>query len=93
MAVKTQTIDSWLTTHANHRPSHPALHFAGKTYSYQQLAERVNSLAIGLHGDLGLRRGDRIAFYGHNIDVEEAKRRSDDSGGDGMERSHECSHA
>jgi fatty-acyl-CoA synthase len=70
MSVKTQTIDSWLTTHANHRPEHPALYCDGESYSYQQLQQRVAEVARGLTSELGLNRGDRIAYLGHNSAAE-----------------------
>lgn len=70
MAAKTQTIDSWLTTHANHRPYHPALHCDGDSFSYKQLLQRVDEVAGGLTSELGLSRGDPIAFLGHNSAAE-----------------------
>ena len=70
MSVKTQTIDSWLTTHSNHRPEHPALHCDGESYTYRQLFQRVEEVASGLTDELGLSRGDPIAFLGHNSAAE-----------------------
>ena len=70
MSAKTQTIDSWLTTHANHRPEHPALHCDGESYTYRQLLQRVDEVACGLSDEFGLSRGDPIAFLGHNSAAE-----------------------
>ena len=67
---RTQTIDSWLTTHADHQPDRPALNFDTKVYTYRQLAERVDQVAAGLQREFELQRGDRVAFYGYNSDTE-----------------------
>lgn len=69
-AVKTQTIDSWLKAHARHQPSRAALHFEGKCWTYEAFSAWVEKLASGLQQELGLERGDRIAFYGKNSDTE-----------------------
>lgn len=69
---KVQTIDSWLTTHAMHQPATAALNFGGETLSYAEFADWVGKIAAGLQQELGLRRGDRFTFYGHNSDVEVA---------------------
>lgn len=63
--MSTRTIDGWLETHAIHQPSKTALIFADQTCSYRDL----RSWSLGLAGwlyDQGLRRGDRLALYGHN---------------------------
>ena len=67
-----QTIDSWLAGHARHDPGHPALVFEGRDYSYGALDQRVQHLARGLYHGAGLRRGERIAYLGHNSDHEVA---------------------
>jgi len=72
MTAKTQTIDSWLKAHATHQPEAPALHFAGKTWRYKDLSAQVENLAATMQHGLGLGRGDRVAFYGKNSDVEVA---------------------
>lgn len=61
-----QTIDSWLATHAVHQPGKVALRFGGKVWSYAELDQKVQKLASGLAETYGLKRGDRIAFLGHN---------------------------
>ena len=66
MGANPQTIDSWLANHAIHQPDKIALRFEGESWSYQALHEWVTRLASGLCHELGLERGDRIAFYGHN---------------------------
>lgn len=71
-APKTQTIDAWLATHAAHQPGHPALHFEAQSWSYQQLHEWTETLAGYLYHECGLKRGDRVAFYGHNCASEVA---------------------
>lgn len=72
MASKTQTIDAWLATHAAHQPSKTALRFDGESWTYADLKRWVDRLASGLHHSLSLRRGDRVAFYGHNSAAEVA---------------------
>ncbi len=67
-----QTIDSWLSGHARHDPGHPALVFEGREHSYAALDDWVQRLARGLHGGLGLSRGDRVAYLGRNADHEVA---------------------
>jgi len=70
MSSKTQTIESWLQAHANHQPNRIALSFEGREWSYGGLRDRVAQLAGYLQADLGLMRGDRLAFYGKNSDTE-----------------------
>jgi len=72
MSSKTQTIDSWLTTHAIHQPDHIALSFEGKDWTYRAVSDWVTQIAAYLSRDHGLRRGDRIAYYGKNSDTEVA---------------------
>jgi len=72
MMAKTQTIDSWLHTHARHQPDKIAIHFEDRSWTYRAFADWVEQLASGLEHRLGLMRGDRIAFYGKNSDTEVA---------------------
>lgn len=72
MTGKSPTIDGWLRTHAIHQGTRPALNFAGRSYTYAALADWVENLAAGLQQGLGLKRGDRIAYYGKNSDSEVA---------------------
>lgn len=64
--ARQRTIDSWLETHATHLGDRPALSFDGRTQSYGALRDRVDSVAAMLAEDFGLKRGDRLAFYGKN---------------------------
>ncbi|MBC6442027.1 MAG: AMP-binding protein [Rhodobacteraceae bacterium] len=61
-----QTIDHWLATHAAHQPDHPALIVGCNRWTYGELNRWVNRMAAGLALSLGIGRGDRIAFLGHN---------------------------
>ncbi len=72
MVEKNQTIDSWLDIHATHQRDRPALNFEGDSHSYNALAAWVARLAAGMQHRLGLKRGDRIAYYGKNSDSEVA---------------------
>ena len=61
----------WIERHADFTPDRPALRFfrtleAEQTWTYQQLAERVRAWARGLKHELGVGRGDRVAFLGYN---------------------------
>jgi len=69
---KTQTIDSWLNTHATHQPDAPALNFQDKSWTYRGFAGWVEQIAGALQHALGLERGDRVAFLGRNSDTEVA---------------------
>jgi len=69
---RAQTIDAWLHTHADHQRGKIALNFEGRSHSYAELAEWVERLAAGLQHKLGLKRGDRVAYYGKNSDSEVA---------------------
>ena len=59
-------ISGWLERHAGFTPEKTALRFEGAGWSYARLHERVRALARGLKRELRLRRGDRVAFLGHN---------------------------
>ncbi|MGJ8528531.1 AMP-binding protein [Maritalea sp.] len=68
-----KTIDHWLRRHAQRTPNKVALNFLGAehvAYSYLRLSIAVDRTASVLQHDLGLVRGDRIAFYGKNSDEE-----------------------
>jgi fatty-acyl-CoA synthase len=69
---RAQTIDAWLHTHADHQGDKIALNFEGRSHSYSELAAWVERLAAGLQHKLGLKRGDRVAYYGKNTDSEVA---------------------
>lgn len=72
MAAGAQTIDSWLATHAGHQPGKAALRCNGRSWTYAEFHDWVRRIASSLHHDLDLRRGDRIAFLGHNSAFEAA---------------------
>jgi len=58
--------------HATHQPDRPALAFDGQCWTYRAFADWVEQVAVALQHGLGLKRGDRIAFYGKNSDTEVA---------------------
>jgi fatty-acyl-CoA synthase len=60
------SIATWLERHAAFSPHKTALRFEGQTITYAGLAEQVERAAKGLKGQLGLRRGDRVALLGYN---------------------------
>ena len=47
-------------------PDKPAIHFAGSTLTYSDLAERIAAAARALKSQLGVGRGDRVAILGLN---------------------------
>jgi len=51
-----------LETSAQKHPTHPAIHFLGKTLTYQELSETVDHFATAL-AKLGVKKGDRVAIY------------------------------
>jgi len=51
---------------AEKHPTHPAIHFMGKTLTYQELSESVDHFAAALD-KLGVKQGDRVAIYLPNI--------------------------
>ncbi len=56
----------WLDRHAEFDPGKPAVVFEGRAISYAELAERVRGCARMLKHALGVGRGDRVAYLGHN---------------------------
>src|SRR5215510_15001980 len=59
-------ISLWIERHAGFFPGRTAVRFQGQTVSYADLAHGIERAAAMLHGELGLRRGDRIAWLGLN---------------------------
>ncbi len=59
-------ISRWIVTHAGFDPEKPAIRFGADVLSYAALAERVERMSAVLAGDLGIARGDRIAWLGTN---------------------------
>ena len=56
----------WIERHAAFSPDRVALRFEGGAWSYADLALRIERLAAGLERELGVGRGDRIAWLGLN---------------------------
>ena len=50
---------------AAHRPQHVAVHFQGEDISYAALWRRVEAATLRL-ASLGIHKGDRVAYLGHN---------------------------
>jgi fatty-acyl-CoA synthase len=63
---KTGDISLWIERHAGFHPGRTALRFRGRTLSYADLAHGIERSSAMLSGELGLRRGDRIAWLGLN---------------------------
>ena len=59
-------ISLWIERHAGFYPGRTAIRFQGQTLSYADLAHGIERAAAMLYGQLGLRRGDRIAWLGLN---------------------------
>ena len=59
-------ISLWIERHAGFHPGRTAIRFQGQALSYADLAHGIERAAAMLRGELGLRRGDRIAWLGLN---------------------------
>jgi fatty-acyl-CoA synthase len=59
-------ISLWIERHAGFFPGRTAIRFQGQTLSYADLAHGIERAAAMLTSELGLRRGDRIAWLGLN---------------------------
>ncbi|WP_055585691.1 acyl-CoA synthetase [Peterkaempfera griseoplana] len=68
VAVRSSTVDGVLRRTAGRVPDRTAIRYADRTWTYRELDEAVSAAAAALL-DLGLRRGDRVAAYGHNSDA------------------------
>ena len=62
-------ISNWISHHANISPQKTAIHFENHDINYLELENRVAHLAGGLIHQLGICRGDRIAYLGENSPV------------------------
>ena len=62
----TGDISLWIERHAGFYPGRTAIRFQGQAVSYADLANGIERAAAMLSGELGLRRGDRIAWLGGN---------------------------
>ena len=67
-SVEAQTIDTWITGHAEFTPHKAALIFDGRETTYAELSEKIAAETARLASDYALKRGDRIAWYGKNSD-------------------------
>ncbi len=63
--MRNEGIGSWTARRARKTPRKTAIIHADKTTSYAELHQRVTRLAHGLR-ELGVRRGDRVAYLGPN---------------------------
>lgn len=59
-------LSRWLERHALFTPGKLALRGNGRELSYAELDRRVRAAARALKHGLGVGRGDRVAFLGHN---------------------------
>ncbi|MFK4040670.1 long-chain fatty acid--CoA ligase [Nonomuraea wenchangensis] len=64
--MRNQGIGSWPARRARMTPGRVALSFQGRDRTYGELRERVYRLASALAAELGVRRGDRVAYLGPN---------------------------
>lgn len=60
------TLDAWIAGHARFSPDKIAIAFGEDHIDYRTLDRRIAETAAVLAGTLGLRHGDRIAYYGMN---------------------------
>ena len=65
MTTDASTIDGWISDAATRDPDKPALIFDRERLSYGDMAKAVSQRADDLRSG-GIRRGDRIAWYGLN---------------------------
>jgi acyl-CoA synthetase (AMP-forming)/AMP-acid ligase II len=63
--MRNQGIGSWTARRARKTPERVAVEYGDRSWTYGELHERVLRLAHGLR-DLGVRRGDRVAYLGPN---------------------------
>ncbi|MGH6912591.1 MAG: AMP-binding protein, partial [Geminicoccales bacterium] len=59
-------LSDWIERRADFTPDKPALRFEGRAISYRELAGRIGRLAAMLKRELGVGRGDRVAYLGLN---------------------------
>lgn len=60
-----QSIDSWITSHANFTPDKVAILFEGESLTYGEFAAQTEKAASFLTSN-GIDRGDRVAYLGLN---------------------------
>ena len=61
-----QDISHWITRWADQTPDKVALRYEEETISYGELDGRIQRLADVLSRELGVQRGDRVAYLGYN---------------------------
>lgn len=61
-----RSLACWPAEHARVQPGRIALHYADEALSYAQFATAIASAAAFLNTELGLARGERVAYLGHN---------------------------
>ena len=59
-------VSKWVDRWAARYPDKTAIRYKDRDYSYAELAELVARQAAVLHDELGVRRGDRVAYLGLN---------------------------
>jgi fatty-acyl-CoA synthase len=63
--VLNEGVGSWTARRARKTPDRVAMIHGSARVTYAELHDRVTRLAVSLR-DLGVRRGDRVAFLGPN---------------------------
>src|SRR5947209_20267799 len=56
---------NWFRERALRTPERRALHFEGRDWTYDQVQSEIEGVAARL-AELGVAKGDRVAFLGHN---------------------------
>lgn len=59
-------ISHWIERWADFQPDKTAIRFEGRNITYAVFAAHIRRVAAMLHDDLGIARGDRVAFLGLN---------------------------
>ncbi|MFI6684730.1 acyl-CoA synthetase [Streptomyces sp. NPDC050485] len=66
--VRSSTVDGIVRRSARRTPERTAVRYADRAWSYAGLDAAISTAAADLAAE-GLRRGDRVAAYGHNSDA------------------------
>src|SRR5262245_5449809 len=59
-------ISNWIERWADFAPAKVAIKFEGRDLTYGALRDRIRATARMLAGEMGIGRGDRVAFLGFN---------------------------
>jgi fatty-acyl-CoA synthase len=59
-------ISNWIERWADFAPDKVAIRFEGRDLTYRALRDRIRATARMLAGEMGIGRGDRVAFLGFN---------------------------